>query len=225
MLYIEFHFKLFDRSGADIRNFGGDLSSGQLLHQQGGTLEGIDLYVGIHAALEAERRIGVQAEALGRLAHPDRVEIGALDEHIRRSFGRTGIQSAEHTGNAHRFFFIADHQVAFVQFTLHAIKSYKRSTSRHGLYNHLTAFNLICIEAVQRLAESMDDIVGNIHHIIDRTQADNTQLILQPFGAFFHCNPFHRNAGISGTCLAVLYSYFNIQIVIFYRKSVYRRFL
>ena len=64
MLYIEFHFKLFDRSGADIRNFGGDLSSGQLLHQQGGTLEGIDLYVGIHAALEAERRIGVQAEAL-----------------------------------------------------------------------------------------------------------------------------------------------------------------
>ena len=163
--------------------------------------------------------------ATGCLAHPCRMEVSTFKEYIFGGFRRSGIQTAEHTGNTHRLFLIANHQVAFVQFTLHAIKSYKRSTFRHGLYNHLTAFNLICIEAVQRLAESMDDIVGNIHHIIDRTQADNTQLVLQPFGAFFHCNPFHRNAGISGTCLAVLYSYFNIQVVIFYRKSVYRRFL
>ena len=163
--------------------------------------------------------------ATGCLAHPCGMEVSTFKEYIFGGFRRTGIQTAEHTGNTHRLFLIANHQVAFVQFTLHAIKSYKRSTFRHGLYNHLTAFNLICIEAVQRLAESMDDIVGNIHHIIDRTQADNTQLVLQPFGAFFHCNPFHRNAGISGTCLAVLYSYFNIQVVIFYRKSVYRRFL
>ena len=74
--------EIFDRRGVDVGDVARNLAPGQLPHQQGGTLGGIDLHIGIDTALETERRTGVQAEALGGFAHPYGVEIGALDEDV-----------------------------------------------------------------------------------------------------------------------------------------------
>ena len=75
---------------------------------------------------------------------------------------------------------------------------------------------------MQWLTESMNDIISDIHYIVNRTYTDQAQFILQPFGTFLHSNAFHRNAGIVRTSFAVLNHYFDIQIMIFHLKSVYR---
>ena len=104
--------------------------------------------------------------ATGCLAHPCGMEVGAFKEHILGGFRRTGIQTAEHTG-----MHIASSLLQIIKsrsFNLRSTPSRVTNGVPSGIvfYNHLAAFNLIRIEAVQRLAESMDDIVGNIHHII-----------------------------------------------------------
>ena len=69
----------------------------------------------------------------------------------------------------------------------------------------------------------MNDIVRNVHHIIDRTHPNQPKLILQPLRTLFYSNVFYSNTGISGTCFTVLYRYFYIEIVIFYCKSIDQR--
>ena len=69
----------------------------------------------------------------------------------------------------------------------------------------------------------MNDIVRNVHHIIDRTHPNQPKLILQPLRTLFYSNVFYSNTGISGTCFTVLYRYFYIEIVIFYCKSIDKR--
>ena len=150
------------------------------------------------------------------------MEISTFDKYICRSFRRTGIQSAEYTGNTHRFFFVADHQIAFVQLAFHFIQCDEWSAFRQCLDNYFIAFYLSGIEAMQWLTESMNDIISDIHYIINRTYTDQAQFILQPFGAFLHSNAFHRNAGIVRTGFAVFNHYFDIQIMIFHLKSIYR---
>ena len=105
----------------------------------------------------------------GGLAHPGRMKISAFEEYIFRSFRRTGIQSAEYSGNTHSLFPVANHQVAFAQFAFHTVQSDKESAFGHSLYNHLAAFNLVGIEAMKRLTERMNDVVRNVHHIVNRT--------------------------------------------------------
>ena len=42
------------RRGVYVGDLTRDLASGEFLHEQGRTLEGVDLYVGVNAALETE---------------------------------------------------------------------------------------------------------------------------------------------------------------------------
>ena len=157
----------------------------------------------------------------GCLTHPCRMKISTFDKYICCSFCRTGIQSTEYTGNTHSFFLIADHQVTFVQLTFHTIQCHKRSTFRHRFHNYFPTLDFICIKAVQRLSESMNNIIGDIYYIINRPHTNKMKFILQPFRAFFHCHPLYSNTGIARTCFTILYCYLNIKIMIFYGKSLY----
>ena len=101
----------------------------------------------------------------------------------------------------------------------------KGSAFGQGLYNDLAAFNLVRIEAVERLAECVDDVVRDVHHIINRAQADDAELVLQPFGAFLYGDAFHGDAGIVRAGFAVLYRHPDVEVVVIDGKSLHRGFL
>ncbi len=63
---------------------------------------------------------------------------------------------------------------------LYTIKRLERCALRHRLHHNLMTLHHICIETMQGLAIGHHDIVGDINDIIDRTQANGGQLILQP---------------------------------------------
>ncbi len=53
----------------------------------------------------------------------------------------------------------------------------------------------------------MEDKVCNIHHIVDRAQTDNGQLIFQPIGTFFHFHAANGQGGVAGTGFRILNGY------------------
>ena len=71
----------------------------------------------------------------------------------------------------------------------------------------------------------MNNVICDIHYIIDRTQSDDTEFILQPFRTFFYCYALHRYTGIARARFTVFNCNIDIQIMIFNGKSIYRRFL
>ena len=224
-LISQINYKIGCRSSEHVFYFRRNRTASQFFNHQSSQFQAVYHTVRIDTAFETERSIRIQAMTAGCLTHPCRMEISTFNEYICRSFRRTGVQSAEYTGNTHGLFLVTNHQVAFVQFTFHLIQRNERSSFRHCLYNYFIAFYLSGIEAVQRLTESMNDIISNIHYIINRTHPDQTQFVLQPFRAFLHSDTFHRNTGIMRTSFAVFHLHFNIQVMVFHFKTVYRRTL
>ena len=121
------------------------------------------------------------------------MESGRFQEYILSLFRHTGIESAKYTGDTHRLFHIANHQITVGQRTFHTIERHKLGTFRRRAYHDFITFDLIGIERVQRLSYAVQDIVRDIHHVINGTQADHLQTVLQPFRTFLYSYIFNRN--------------------------------
>ena len=122
------------------------------------------------------------------------MESGGFQEYVLGLFRHAGIEAAEYTGDTHRFFHIANHQVAVGQCAFHAIERHKLGAFRCRAYHDFITFDLIGIERVQRLSYAMQDVVRDIHHVINRTQADHLQTVLQPFRTFLYGHALDRYA-------------------------------
>ena len=99
------------RAWVDIDNLGGYAAASQLLHKHCCTLKSIYLDVGVYAALEAERCVGVKAEALSGLTHPYGVEVGALDKYVYRLVADARLLTTVNARDTHRSLCRADHKV------------------------------------------------------------------------------------------------------------------
>ena len=219
------YYEILCRSSIYIFYFRRDSTACQLFYHYGSQFQTVNHTIRVDAAFKAERSIGIQAVTTGRLTHPCRMEISTFDENIRCSFRRAGIQSAKYARNAHGFFLIANHQVAVTQLTFHLVQCNERSSFGHCLYDNFITLYLTGIKAMQRLSESMDNVISDIHYIINRTHTDQTQFILQPFRTFLYSHSFHGNTGIMRTRFTVFNLYFNIQIMVFHFKVIHRRTL
>ena len=102
------------------------------------------------------------------LPYEYRIETGTFEEYIGRSFGDTAFQSTEYSGNTHRFFGIAYHQVVLVQFTFDTVECCESGTCRKATDDHFISFDFIFIERVQGLSQLEKNEIRNIYHIVDR---------------------------------------------------------
>ena len=60
------------------------------------------------------------------------------------------------------------------------VKGLERRALRHRLHHNLMTFHHVCIEGMQRLTIGHHDVVGDINDVIDWTQTNSGQLVLQP---------------------------------------------
>ena len=125
-----------------------DLTSRQLLYQQGGTFQYIHRIVRIQTTLEAERSVRIQAKTTGGHANPRRMETSGFQEYVGGLLRHAGIQTAEHATDTHRFLDVTNHQVTIGQRTLHAIQRDEFRTSLGRLDNHFISFDLTRIKRV-----------------------------------------------------------------------------
>ena len=82
--------------------------------------------------------------------------------------------------------------------------------------------NHVGIEAVQWLTVCHHDVVGDIHDIVDWTQADDVQLVLQPLRALLHLAVGDAYAGIALASLGVLNLYIDRKILVIYYEFIAR---
>ena len=116
----------------------------------------------------------------------------------------TAAFSAEHTGDTHRLLGIADCQVTVGELVLHTVKCDERCALWHRLYHDLMTGHHVGIEAMQGLSISHHHIVRDIHDVIDRTEADGGQLVLQPFRTLLDFTVGDTHAGITFAGLLIL---------------------
>ena len=112
--------------------------------------------------------------------------------------------TSEYSSDTHWLFCIADGKVVLTKYVLFAIESDERKTSILILYHNLISLNHVCVKAMEWLTVSHHDIVGDVHNIIDRTQADYVELVLKPFRRFLYFASSDANASIAFACLCVL---------------------
>ena len=65
--------------------------------------------------------------------------------------------------------------------------------------------------------------ISHVHYIINWTQADGTQFILQPFRAFLNRNAFDAYARITKAGLCIFHDYFNSRSSIINFESIHAR--
>lgn len=182
-----------------------NLSPGQFLDQQGRAHQRVGRHVGIDPALEAERGIGAQPVALGRLADPDRIEIGAFDKDVGRRLRDARIEPAEHAGYAHRLAGVADHQVVGRKFALDPVQRRERGSFGAGPHDDAAALDFRRVERVQGLSRFVQNEVGDVDHVVFRIHSDRAQPSLEPFGRGSHLHAGYRDAHVSRRGFGILH--------------------
>lgn len=91
-----------------------------------------------------------------------------------------------------------------------------------GAYYNLMTGNHVGIEAVQWLTVCHHDVVGDIHDIVDWSEADDIQLVLQPLWAFLHLAVGDVYAGIALASLGALNLYIDRKILVIYYEFIAR---
>ena len=75
---------------------------------------------------------------------------------------------------------------------------------------HFVTLYPVCIERVERLAVFVEDIVGDVHHVVDAAHADGLQSLLQPLWRRRNLDAANANAHVARTGFFIFYNDFNL---------------
>ena len=151
------------------------------------------------------------------------MESSWFQEYICCILSNTWFQTTEYTGNTHRLFSVTDHQIASCQSTFYTVKGNKLLSFFGRLNDNFTTFYFTCIKWMQRLSHAMQDIIRYIHYVIDWTQTNCTQFVLQPFRTFFDGHTFYRYTWITQASFCIHHFYLNGRSLIVNLESIHRR--
>ena len=181
ILIAEFYHSVLHWLWVNIAYLHANLTASELLTEDSCLLKSIDSTIWIYATFETETGISAQTMTTCRLTDPCGMEIGTLENHVLCGLIGTTTLSAKHTSDTHRLLCITDSQVAVRELMLLTIECLERCSLRHRLHNNLMTLHHVCIKGMQRLSIGHHHVVGDIHDVVDRTQANGCQLVLQPF--------------------------------------------
>ena len=110
------------------------------------------------------------------------MKAGALEEHVGGLLSCARFETTEYTSDAHGVFGVADHQIALRKLVFLPVKGNEWGAVGAGSNNDLTTFDLIGIKGVHGYGCLEENVVGDIDDVVDGTQTDCLQTVLQPLG-------------------------------------------
>ena len=143
---------------------------------------------GVDAAFEAEGCIGGQGVPFGALANGNRLEPGAFQEDPGGRLGHTGVRAAENAGEAHRAVRVGDDQVGLAQLQRLAFEGGEGFTALRPAHPNHVAGDAVGVEGVEGLAEVVEDVVRDVHHVVLRLDANGPEPLLHPVRRRAHLN-------------------------------------
>ena len=135
----------------------------------------------IDAALEAEARVGDDAELAARRRRADRIEISGLEEDVLRLRAAAGRLAADDAGNPFRTGIVGDHRHLAVERVGLAVERLNGlAVAREPRVDR--ALHLVRVEDVERTAVAHGDVVGDVDERRDRAKPDGAKPPLHPGG-------------------------------------------
>jgi len=147
------------------------------------------------------------------------MEISTLQDHILGCLIGATALSAKDTGNTHRLFGIANTEVVLAKDMLLAVECDELCSLGLRPNHDLMPLDHISIEAMHRLSIGHHDVIGDVHDVVDRTEADDRQLVLKPFRTLLDITVCDAQAGIALAGIMVLNIYLNGQVVVVDMKT------
>ncbi len=181
----------------------GDDAAGDLGDQRRGAGGGVQAPLGVAAALEAVAGVGVEAEAAARGAHPPAVEVGALDEQVGGRVGDLAVGAAHDAGQRHRPLGVGDDQHLGVEGARDAVEGRQPLAAAGAADDDAAAGEAGEVEGVERLAQLPEDVVGDVHDVVDRALADRLEPPAQPRRARPDGDAAHDARGVARAPLGV----------------------
>ena len=150
------------------------------------------------------------------------MEVSTLQYYIFCRFVSSTTLSTEDTCNTHRVFLIADSEVMLTKYMLFTIQSNELLSLILILNDDMMTLNHVCIKTVHRLTISHHDIVGDVNDIIDWTQTDNIQFILQPLWTLLYLAIGYTQTSITTASISILNCHINRKVMIVNLKCITR---
>ena len=184
-----------------------DLATGKLLNKESCTFCSILHNERVCSALITERCISLEAMSLRALSDRYRIEICALKEYVYCIFCNARLLAAEYTCEAHWLFCVGNHEICCAKSALYAVEGHKLLSFLCSAHYHLAAGNLRCIECMKRLADLMENEVGDVDNVVDRSETDRKKFLLKPLRRGCHLDTLDSSSGISWSpvCCSNLY--------------------
>ena len=152
----------------------------QLLDQLAGTINGSLGIVRIQTLFKLTGSIGTKTDTLCGKTDIHAVKAGSLKQHCLYVICNHGILTAHDTCDSHSLLAVADHQDIFIHGTLLAVQSHKLLAFLCPAHQNLMTRDGIQVVSVHGLAILFHYIIGDIHDIIDGTDAIDCQSALHP---------------------------------------------
>ncbi len=108
------------------------------------------------------------------------MEESALEGDQARGFADLGVMPAHDAANRAGAFGVGDDQHLGIQRALHAIQRPKTFAGARPTDHQRASGDAIEVEGVHRLAELEHDVVGDVHHVVDRADAGRGQPLGEP---------------------------------------------
>ena len=171
------------RTRVDVGPIPVDLAAGKLGDQRRGAARACQRQLRRQRSLEARGRLGAQAKRARRLPDAGAAERGRLEEDVRRRLGHRRLFSADHAREGDRPLRVGDHEHVGRQVTLDAVQPKQPLLVPRPTHLDRRPPELREVERVQRLRVLEQDIVGDVHDVVDRPHAGRPKAALHPVRA------------------------------------------
>ena len=148
--------------------------------------------VGIGAALEAVRGVGLEAQPARHLAHRAALEVGALEEEVAGRRGDLAVAPAHHPCQGHGALRVGDHQHALFEPPLDAVERHQPLARPRRAHHDARPREPRQVEGVEGLTHLPQDVVGGVDHVVDRPLADRLETAAQPRRALADAHAAHH---------------------------------
>ncbi len=152
----------------------------QLLYQLAGTVDGPLSEVRIQALLEVSGGVGSVADLSCGEADVGAVKGSRLENHGLHIVGDLRVLAAHDAGHADGTLCVADGEHGMIQLPLLLVQSLENIAVLCPLHDDLVTADQIVVIGMHRLAVLKHHIVGDVHQVVDGTNAGGGQTHLHP---------------------------------------------
>ena len=169
-------------AGIDVDGASQQLAAGQFEEELGAAARGAQRGFHVHAALEAVAGFGAQAEVFGGAAGGDGLKPSRFEQDVAGGEADLGVGAAHDAGQRHGAAGVGDEQVVRLERALDAVERGELFARLGAADDDAAVAEQVEVEGVGGVAELEQDVVGDVHDVVDGGEAAGFQALAQPVG-------------------------------------------